>query len=80
MFNDKNILTVEQAFNPQKTHLLAKSPTEADNGGRFVESRTVMVFGAICVSEKCPLVFFEHKVEGDRHVFLKTVLQEASKP
>lgn len=80
MFSDEKLFTVETEFNSQNHRVLAKDSQGAVEKGRTIHRvshpASVMVFGAVCATGKCPLVFVEKGVKINKDVYVEEILKK----
>uniref|UniRef100_A0A8R1I9L0 DDE_3 domain-containing protein n=1 Tax=Caenorhabditis japonica TaxID=281687 RepID=A0A8R1I9L0_CAEJA len=84
VFSDEKLFTVEAEFNSQNHRVLAKDLQKAFDKGKTVHRVShpakVMVFGAICSTGKCPLVFVEKDLKITKEYYVKEILEKQLLP
>lgn len=80
VFSDEKLFTVEAEFNAQNHRVIAQTSQQAVENGRTIHRSphpaSVMVFGAICSTGKCPLIFVEKGVKIDKEVYINDILEK----
>ena len=81
VFSDEKLFSVEAKFNTQNDRILGKSPKDLPDHLQFVSRRqkpsSVMVWGAISKSWKCPLIFVKERVKVNTDSYVNDILTPA---
>lgn len=84
IFSDEKLFTLEVPINKQNDRVYGANIREVPRNKRAVEriqnASSVMVWGAISINGKLPLLFFDKSVEINKNYDLQHVLQDHLKP
>lgn len=80
LFSDEKIFTIEQALNSQNDRIWSSSQPQSGVVQRAQHPQSIMVWGAICASGKCPLVFIEDGVHLNAKTYTRDILEAVLLP
>ena len=80
LFSDEKLFMLQQAHNPQNDRVWSVSLNDIHSSERFVErkqgSKSIMVWAAVSIEGKWPLLFIDKGVKINSQYYLDTVLRD----